>query len=98
MRPISNLIGAAERVSEGDLTAQVEVERDDDEIGTLGHAFNRMTQQLGAQRSDLIDANRLNDERRRFTETVLSGVSAGRDRPGPRRPRSPSSTAPPRGC
>ena len=40
-------------------------------------AFNRMTQQLAAQRGDLIAANRQNDERRRFTETVLSGVSAG---------------------
>ncbi len=77
VRPISSLIGAAERVSEGDLTAQVNVTRDDDELGTLGHAFNRMTQQLAAQRGDLIAANRLNEERRRFTETVLSGVSAG---------------------
>ena len=77
VRPISGLIGAAERVSEGDLTAQVKVERDDDELGTLGQAFNRMTQQLGNQRQDLIAANRQIDERRRFTETVLSGVSAG---------------------
>ena len=77
VHPISNLIEAAERVSEGDLTAQVKVSRDDDEIGTLGLAFNRMTQQLGAQRGDLVAANRLNEERRRFTETVLSGVSAG---------------------
>ena len=53
------------------------MERDDDEIGTLGLAFNRMTQQLGAQRGDLVAANRQIDERRRFTETVLSGVSAG---------------------
>ncbi|HWY61423.1 MAG TPA: PAS domain-containing sensor histidine kinase [Rhizomicrobium sp.] len=77
VKPISGLIGAAERVSEGDLSAQVRVERDDDEIGTLGLAFNRMTQQLGAQRADLVAANRQIDERRRFTETVLSGVSAG---------------------
>ena len=77
VRPISSLISAAERVSEGDLTAQVAIGRDDDEIGSLGRAFNRMTQQLGAQRGDLVDANRLIDERRRFTETVLSGVSAG---------------------
>src|ERR1700722_13175098 len=77
VRPISGLIDAAERVSEGDLTAQVAVGRDDDEIGTLGHAFNRMTQQLFAQRGDLVSANRLIDEPRRFTETVLSGVSAG---------------------
>jgi two-component system nitrogen regulation sensor histidine kinase NtrY len=36
-----------------------------------------MTQQLVAQRADLVDANRQLEERRRFTETVLSGVSAG---------------------
>jgi two-component system nitrogen regulation sensor histidine kinase NtrY len=77
VRPISGLIGAAERVTEGDLSAQVSVERDDDEIGSLGMAFNRMTQQLAAQRGDLVFANRQIDERRRFTETVLSGVSAG---------------------
>jgi two-component system nitrogen regulation sensor histidine kinase NtrY len=77
VKPISNLIGAAERVSEGDLTAQVQVPRDNDEISTLGLAFNRMTEQLGAQRGELVAANRQIDERRRFTETVLSGVSAG---------------------
>jgi len=77
VRPISRLIRAAERVSEGDLKAQVTVERDDDEIGTLGLAFNRMTAQLSTQRSALIDANLQIDERRRFTETVLAGVSAG---------------------
>ena len=77
VQPISNLIEAAEKVSEGDLSAQVHVERDDDELGTLGAAFNRMTQQLSAQRGDLMAANRLNETRRLFTETVLSGVSAG---------------------
>jgi two-component system nitrogen regulation sensor histidine kinase NtrY len=77
VRPISSLIAAAERVSAGNLNVQVEVERDDDEIGTLGMAFNRMTQELALQRNDLITVNRQNDERRRFTEAVLSGVSAG---------------------
>ena len=77
VRPISRLIGASERVSKGDLKVQVEVERDDDEIGTLGTAFNRMTHELDTQRSALIAANTQIDERRRFTETVLAGVSAG---------------------
>ncbi len=77
VRPISSLIGAAERVSGGDLKAQVEVERDDDEVGVLGRAFNRMISQLDGQRTALIHANRQNDERRRFTEAVLGGVSAG---------------------
>ncbi|HWA92451.1 MAG TPA: PAS domain-containing sensor histidine kinase [Rhizomicrobium sp.] len=77
VRPISSLIRASERVAEGDLKAQVAVERDDDEIGRLGHAFNRMTSQLSTQRAALVDANLQIDERRRFTETVLAGVSAG---------------------
>src|ERR1700710_1553404 len=36
-----------------------------------------MTGQLAAQRTELMDAYSQIDERRRFTETVLSGVSAG---------------------
>jgi two-component system nitrogen regulation sensor histidine kinase NtrY len=77
VRPISQLIGAAERVSSGDLRAQVAVERDDDEVGVLGHAFNRMTSQLRAQRAELVEASHQIDMRRRFTEAVLAGVSAG---------------------
>jgi two-component system nitrogen regulation sensor histidine kinase NtrY len=77
VRPISDLVEASEKVSGGDLSAQVRVVRDDDELATLGLAFNRMTQQLSAQRQDLLEASRINEARRRFTETVLSGVSAG---------------------
>jgi len=40
---ISGLIDAAERVSAGDLDAQVRVARDDDELAGLSRAFNRMT-------------------------------------------------------
>ncbi len=78
-RPIGDLIGATNRVRGGDLSARVsEATQDsDDEIELLGRAFNRMTSQLEAQRSDLIDANRQLDFRRRFSEAVLSGVSAG---------------------
>ena len=77
VRPISRLIEASERVSEGDLKAQVEIERDDDEVGVLSRTFNRMTSQLSAQREALVAASRQIDERRRFTEAVLAGVSAG---------------------
>lgn len=75
--PIGRLIGAAERVSEGDLAVRVNVGPSDDEIGSLGRAFNRMTAQLETQRSELVEANRQLDRRRRFTEAVLSGVTAG---------------------
>ena len=77
VRPISSLIEAAERVRAGDLTARVEVATTKDETSSLGRAFNRMTSQLEAQQQGLIEANRQLDERRRFTETVLTGVSAG---------------------
>jgi two-component system nitrogen regulation sensor histidine kinase NtrY len=76
VNPISRLIGAAERVSEGDLRAQVALDGDD-ELATLGRAFNRMTSQLHAQRNELVEASHQIDVRRRFTEAVLGGVSAG---------------------
>ncbi len=74
--PIARLIDAAEKIRTGDMNARVD-EGAADEIGTLSRAFNRMTDQLGQQRRELVDANRELDERNRFTETVLSGVSAG---------------------
>ena len=76
-QPIGRLIGAAEKVSLGDLSARVDVGRTRDEIEVLGRAFNRMTGQIQSQRNELVEANRQFDERRRFTEAVLSGVSAG---------------------
>lgn len=76
-KPISALVGAAERVRKGDLSARVSALDGVGEIGTLSRAFNRMTTQLQTQQQGLIDANRDLDERRRFTEAVLSGVSAG---------------------
>ncbi|WP_366656314.1 PAS domain-containing sensor histidine kinase [Fodinicurvata sp. EGI_FJ10296] len=75
--PVSALIVAAERVRSGDLAARVTPTASGDELSDLGRAFNRMTSQLESQRSELIEANRQLDHRRRFTETVLSGVSAG---------------------
>jgi len=75
--PIANLVIAAERVRAGDFSAQVEDAGLRDDIGKLSRAFNRMTEQLAAQRTDLIEANRRLDARRRFSEAVLSGVSAG---------------------
>src|SRR5204862_2093190 len=75
--PISRLMGAAERIRAGDLTARVPEGEKDDELASLSRAFNRMTYQIQAQQRELIEANRQLDERRRFTETVLTGVSAG---------------------
>jgi two-component system nitrogen regulation sensor histidine kinase NtrY len=75
--PIIRLINAAERVRTGDLAARVSDEGAVDELGSLSRAFNRMIEQLETQRRELMGANRELDERRRFTEAVLAGVSAG---------------------
>ena len=76
-RPLGDLILAAERVRTGDLGVRVPEGGADDEVAGLSRAFNRMTDQLAAQRTELMSAWSQIDERRRFTETVLSGVSAG---------------------
>ena len=76
-RPVSALIEAAERVRGGDLSARVVESEPEDELGSLSRAFNRMTSQLETQRQELVEANQQLDLRRRFTEAVLGGVSAG---------------------
>jgi two-component system nitrogen regulation sensor histidine kinase NtrY len=75
--PIGRLAEAARRVASGDLGARVAVGRERDEIDALARAFNRMTSQLETQRSDLVNARQDAEDRSRFTQTVLSNVSAG---------------------
>jgi two-component system, NtrC family, nitrogen regulation sensor histidine kinase NtrY len=77
MAPIGQLINAADRVRTGDLMVRVQEDPSDDEIAVLSRAFNRMATQLQNQRAELIEANQQLDGRRRFTEAVLSGVTAG---------------------
>lgn len=75
--PVIKLIDAAGRVSKGDLTTRVDDISRGDEIGVLSKAFNNMTARISSQQEGLMAANTELDERRRFTETVLAGVSAG---------------------
>jgi two-component system nitrogen regulation sensor histidine kinase NtrY len=75
--PVVSLLNAARRVSAGDLDAKVSEVQGPGDLQTLARAFNRMTYQLKEQRNELMNANLQLDERRRFTEAMLSGVSAG---------------------
>ena len=70
VRPIGALVGAAHRVATGDLTARVPDPKAEDEIGTLGLAFNQMTVRLQEQTGAL-------ESRRALIEAVMSGVTAG---------------------
>jgi two-component system nitrogen regulation sensor histidine kinase NtrY len=75
--PIRRLIDAANLVSKGNLYVQVPVRRGEGDLSHLGETFNTMTQELRTQRDDLMRARDVIDSRRRFTEAVLAGASAG---------------------
>ena len=72
--PIRRLIHATDQVSSGNLYVQVPVRRAEGDLAHLGETFNKMTSELRMQQNRLIEASQLIDERRLFTEAVLSGV------------------------
>ena len=75
--PIRRLIAAAQQVSAGNLDVSVPARSSTGDISSLASTFNTMTSQLKSQRSELLSAKEKIDQRRRFTEAVLSAVSAG---------------------
>lgn len=78
VRPVNNLVDAAQKIADGDLSARVsEDQYRADEVGFLSQSFNRMTERLQSQTSTLLTTNRQLDDRRAFIEAVLESVSAG---------------------
>jgi two-component system nitrogen regulation sensor histidine kinase NtrY len=77
IEPLGRLITASERVRSGDMSARVDVQGDWGEMSDLGSAFNRMTRQLNSQRDELVREHDISEQRRQFSEAVLSGVRAG---------------------
>ena len=75
--PIRRLIGAAREIAAGNLDVRVPARGSTGDLGLLATSFNTMTSQVRSQRDELLAANEKIDQRRRFTEAVLSGVSAG---------------------
>ncbi|MFN3353266.1 MAG: HAMP domain-containing protein, partial [Brevundimonas sp.] len=76
-RPVARLINASNQIASGDLGARVPTDRDLAEINMLSSAFNGMAEDLEAQQKALRQASEEAQARSLFTETVLSGVSAG---------------------
>jgi two-component system nitrogen regulation sensor histidine kinase NtrY len=70
-------MAAADQIGMGKLDTRVPEGEPGNELGALSRAFNRMTEQISSQREELVATNRQLEERRRFTEGVLAGVSAG---------------------
>ncbi|OPB29345.1 PAS domain-containing sensor histidine kinase [Bartonella sp. WD12.1] len=77
VRPIRLLIGAADDVASGNMEVFVPVRAKDGDIGQLSKTFNYMVSELKSRRNELIAVRDQIDERRRFSEAVLSGVTAG---------------------
>ncbi|MEQ8731877.1 sensor histidine kinase, partial [Roseitalea porphyridii] len=77
VRPIRQLINASDEVGRGNLEVRVPVRATDGDIAHLGETFNGMLGQLKSQRDEILSAKDVIDKRRRFSEAVLSGVSAG---------------------
>jgi two-component system nitrogen regulation sensor histidine kinase NtrY len=75
--PVRRLIHATDQVASGNFYVQVPIRRTEGDLAHLGATFNKMTSELRQQHDGLIAASDLIDKRRRFTEAVLAGVSAG---------------------
>jgi two-component system nitrogen regulation sensor histidine kinase NtrY len=75
--PISNLIDVSENIIDGNMKARAKEDGSYEEIELLSKTFNQMIEQISNQREDLIKINKKLDERIKFTDSVLGGVSSG---------------------
>ncbi|MEM9332296.1 MAG: PAS domain-containing sensor histidine kinase [Pseudomonadota bacterium] len=74
--PIRRLMFAADEVSDGNLDVRVDIRQSEGDLRFLSETFNVMLGDLRKQQSEILSANELMDQRARFIEAVLSGVSA----------------------
>jgi two-component system, NtrC family, nitrogen regulation sensor histidine kinase NtrY len=75
--PIVRILDASRRVAQGDFAAKVSTIEGIGDLETLARTFNFMTDQVAQHQDELLKTNDQLDERRRFTEAMLAGVSAG---------------------
>lgn len=76
VRPIRLLINAADNVAGGNLNVIVPVRAVDGDVASLSRTFNKMISEIRTQRDEILVAKDEMDDRRRFIEAVLSGVTA----------------------
>jgi two-component system nitrogen regulation sensor histidine kinase NtrY len=76
VRPIRLLISAADNVASGNMNVLVPVRAADGDVGNLSRTFNKMISQIRTQHDEIVEAKDEVDDRRRFIEAVLSGVTA----------------------
>jgi two-component system, OmpR family, phosphate regulon sensor histidine kinase PhoR len=74
--PVEALTAATRRVQAGDLEARAEP-RGEDEVADLAHAFNRMTESVGAMTGELREAAEEQARLRLRLETVVNSMGDG---------------------
>ena len=77
IEPLSSVIRVANIARSGNLEVRVEKYLGIEEISRLGLSFNKMLDEISRNRKELIAANYQINQRREFTEAILSGVSSG---------------------
>ena len=76
-KPITNLIESSKKVSKGDFNAKVSESDEFDEISLLLKSFNQMIVEIEIKQKQLIEKNIEIENRRLFTEAVLTTLSTG---------------------
>jgi two-component system nitrogen regulation sensor histidine kinase NtrY len=77
VKPVSNLVDVSEEIIDGNMEARAENDSSYEEIQLLMKTFNQMIEQVNNHRKDLIQINQELQERIKFTNSVLAGVSSG---------------------
>lgn len=78
LRPVNSLVGAAQKVASGDLTAQVDW-KSKDELGVLAETFNSMTKSIREKTAVIEEKNRENEA---LLLNILPGEIAARLKEG----------------
>ncbi len=75
--PIKTILNASEKISSGNLKTRIKKFPGFNDFNILSNSLNKMVDNLLDQKNKLSEANAIINLRRKFTETVIEGVSAG---------------------
>ena len=77
VNPIKTIISASEEISAGNLKTRIQKFSKFNDFNILSNTLNNMVDKLLEQKNKLFKAKELINVRRKFTETVIDGVSTG---------------------
>jgi two-component system nitrogen regulation sensor histidine kinase NtrY len=77
VKPVSNLIDVSEDIIDGNMEARAVSDCSYEEIQLLIKTFNQMIEQISNHRKNLVQINQKLQERVKFINSVLAGVSSG---------------------